>query len=380
VGTLNTPLRVLWLVKGLGRGGTEQLLCSSIRHLDRQRFEVEVAYVLPWKSALVATLEAEGVPVHCLGGTGLGALRWPLRLRSLVRRRRFDLVHTHSPAPAVMARGVLRPSKPLLLHTEHNMWPRARFTTRWTNAVTLWRNAHVLAVSQAVADTIRRPRVVPKSVWPTVEVAYQGIEGDRVRSARTGRTSARRLLGLGEEELVVGTVGNLTAKKDQRSLLDALARLAAEHPHLRGVIIGLGPLEEELKAHAQELGLGDKVLFCGLRDDVPDVLPALDVFVLSSLFEGLPIALIEAMATGLACVATSVGGVPELVTDASSAVLVPPRSVDAMVDAIGALLADPGRRQRMGDAAATVGKTLDIAAAVKDLEATYERLAAGADA
>src|SRR5262245_42664348 len=112
-------LSILLLVKGLGRGGTEQLLTSTVRHADRDRFRFEVAYLLPWKDALVEELREEGAVVTCLdGGRGVG---WVARLRELAER--VDLIHAHSPFPAIAARTVL-PRRLPFVYTEHNQWPR----------------------------------------------------------------------------------------------------------------------------------------------------------------------------------------------------------------------------------------------------------------
>ena len=121
------PARVLWLAKGLGRGGAEQLLAGCARHVDRNRFDVEVAYVLPWKDALVPELRAVGIPVFCLNGGRPADPRWALRLRRLAHERGYDLVHTHMPVPAVAARILLGGDgvgRPRLVHTEHNLWHR----------------------------------------------------------------------------------------------------------------------------------------------------------------------------------------------------------------------------------------------------------------
>ncbi|GAA4992652.1 hypothetical protein GCM10025734_21050 [Kitasatospora paranensis] len=157
--------RVLWLAKGLGRGGAEQLLLNCARHADTGRYEIEVAYVLPYKDALVPALEAAGVRVHCLGAAP-GAL-WPVRLRGLLAERRYDLVHSHMPIPAVAARlSAFGRRAPRLVHTEHNVWERYRTATRWANALTYRRNDAVIAVSHAVAATIGRRRPAPD--WVTV--------------------------------------------------------------------------------------------------------------------------------------------------------------------------------------------------------------------
>jgi glycosyltransferase involved in cell wall biosynthesis len=360
------PARVLMLTKGLGRGGTERLLAGAVRHLDRGRFHVEVAYLLPWKDAFVAEVEAAAVPVHCLDAPRATSLGWVGRLRRLVREHEIDLVHTHMPVPAAIARLALPGRHPAFVHTEHNLWGRYRPPTRLANRATYRRNAAVIAVSDGVAGSIRSQ--VP------VEVVAHGIDTGRLRPADDERRdAARRALGIDAEAPVVGTVGNLTAKKDQATLLAASARLAGEHPHLRVVLVGSGPLEHELRTRALRLGLGDAVVFAGSRDDVFDLLPAFDLFALSSRFEGLPIALLEAMASGVPPVVTRVGGVPEVVTDGEDGLLVEPGDPDGLATCLGKLLADPGRRAELGARAVERAAAFDLAHAVRRIEAIYDR-------
>ncbi|MFC8716673.1 glycosyltransferase [Kitasatospora sp. NPDC057198] len=357
--------RVLWLAKGLGRGGAEQLLVNCVRHADRSRYDIEVAYVLPHKDALVPALEAAGVPVHCLGGAP--GRRWPLRLRALLAERRYDLVHTHMPVPAVAAR-LLRPGggrRPRLVHTEHNLWERYRLPTRWANALTYRRNDAVVAVSHAVAAGIGRRR---PGGWLTV--VHHGPDLGGAPSGPAARRAARAELGLPEGALVVGTVGNLTAKKDQATLLAAFALLRGKEPDARLVLVGSGPLEAGLKARA-----GDGVLFAGMRADVPALLPGWDVFCLSSRQEGLPVALMEAMASGLPSVVTRVGGMPEILDDGVEGRLVAPGDPVELASAL-AELADPVRRGRMGAAARERAASFDVAGAQRAIERMYARVLA----
>ena len=187
------------------------------------------------------------------------------------------------------------------------------------------------------------------------------------------RRSARRLLGVGTDDLVVGTVGNFTRKKDQESLLRAVARLVPDLPSLRVVLIGSGPLENDLRALAASLRIAEVTDFTGSRDDVREVLPGLDVFALSSRFEGLPIALLEALAAGVACVATSVGGVPEVLTDGEDGLLVGPGDPDALAAAIRKLLADAAFRAGMGSRAGWRARDFRIDRAVRRIEQVYDR-------
>jgi glycosyltransferase involved in cell wall biosynthesis len=361
---------VLWLAKGLGFGGSEQLLVNAVPHLDRSRYTVEVAYVLPWKDALVGALEDQGVSVHRLGGGHPLDLRWVGRLRALVRTGDFDLVHTHMPYPAIAARLALPPGL-VLVHTEHNMWDRYRRPTAWGNALTWGRNRLIIAVSEGVASSIRP---LPFGPVPPVEVVVQGIDVAAASSGPVARAEARRLLDLGPDEPVVGTVGNFTAKKDQAMLLAAFATLLAAHPSARLVLVGGGPLEQDLHTHAARLGISDHVHFTGVRPDVLLLLPAFDVFALSSRFEGLPIALLEALASGLPCVATTAGGIPEVIEDGREGFLVAPGDVEAMGARLAQLIEDPAQRVEMGRAAAARGARCDIEPAVRRLQGLYDEV------
>lgn len=335
--------------------------------MDAERFAPEIAYLLPWKDAFVEEIRAAGTPVRCLDAPKPYSLGWLRRLRRLVREHDIALVHTHMPLPAVMARLVLpstRRGGPTFVHTEHNMWGRYRWATRWANRLTYRRNAAVIAVSDGVAQSIEA--TVP------VEVVIHGIDGEAMHHGAEARTAARLALGLGREAPVVGTVGNFTAKKDHATLLDAFAQVHADRPGARLMLVGLGPLEDQLRDQAERLGVADAVLFTGMRDDVFELLPALDVFVLSSRFEGLPIALLEAMASGVAPVATRVGGIPEVITDGEDGLLVDPGDPGLLAAALTKLLADDTDRTRMATAARHRAADFDLGKAVRHIESVYE--------
>ena len=367
--------RVLWLAKGLGRGGAEQLLVNCARHADTSRYEIEIAYVLPWKDALAPALEAAGLRVHCLGaapGTpGRADPRWPWRLHRLLADRQYGLVHTHMPVPAAAVRLLaLGRHAPRLVHTEHNVWDRYRTATRWANALTYRRNDAVIAVSHAVAASVPPGRRYPGD-W--LSVVHHGPDLTGAPTGPQARADARAALGLPADAVVIGTVGNLTPKKDQATLLTAYAELRREHPRARLVLIGAGPLDGRLRTRAAELGLDD-VVFAGSRPDVPALLAGLDVFALSSRQEGLPVALMEAMTSGLPSVVTRVGGMPEVLDDGEQGYLVPPADPGALSEALGRLVADPALRGRLGAAARERSARFDVAGAQQAVEAVYRRV------
>lgn len=362
-------VKVLLLIKGLGRGGAEQLLVSTVRHADAGRFEFRVAYLLPWKDALVGELRAEGADVRCLDGAR--GVAWTGRLRDMARDA--DVVHVHSPYPAVGARLRL-PRRLPLAYTEHNEWPRYHRATYWGNALTYGRNDHVFAVSERVRESIRLPRALGLRRLPPVETLLHGPDPALLARAAID-DGARAELCDDDGALVVGTVANLKAHKGIDVLLDAVPLVLREVPRTRFVIVGQGPLEHDLRARSSALGLNGAVRFTGFREDAARLANAFDVFVLPSLHEGLPIALLEAMSLGRPSVVTPVGGVPEVVSDGEDALVVPASTPPALATAIVELLRDADLRARLGANAKVRAAAFDIRTAVRRMQDVWTELA-----
>lgn len=361
------PIRVLWLIKGLGAGGAERLLAASAAHRDRTRIEASVAYLLPHKTALVPLVERSGVRVSCLGGRAGWDLRWLVRLRRRLRTEPVDVVHVHSPLAALGARAVLRTlprrARPRLVTTEHSLWDGHRPLVRWGTALTCGRDDATLTVSDAVQ------RSLPARVRARSEVVVHGVDTEALRDM-AAPDEARAELGV-NGSIVIGTVANLRAAKGYEDLLAAARIVLDEEPGVRFVAVGQGPLEHRIRALHTELGLGERFTLLGFRGDAPRVMSAFDVFCLASRHEGLPVALMEALALGLPVVATRVGGVPEIVTDGIEARLVAPARPALLAGALLELVRDPDRRAAMAAAAAARGRTLSVDAAVRRTEAVY---------
>lgn len=367
------PIRVLWLTKGLGPGGAERLLVSFATIADRQRFDLRVAYLLPWKNHFVAELAALGVPAVCLDGHGEVDPRWVRRLRALVRAARIDVVHAHSPLVAALARPALRTlprrERPALIGTEHNLWSSHHPATRWANRLTLPLEDSTIAVSDEVRASM------PARLAGRVEVVIHGVDVDSIASRRSEREVARAELGVGSDELLVATIANLRANKDYPTMLRAAQQLVDAGEPVRFVSVGQGPLAGELEEERNRLGLGERFRFLGYRPDPVRILVAADVFCLSSRFEGLPISLLEAMAAGLPVVATRVGGIPTVVTDGREGRLVASGDPTALAAAV-AELRDAGFRARCAAAAAEQVRGFAIDRAVERQQELYEELVA----
>ena len=364
-------MRVLHVVKGLGPGGAERLLVS-LSGVRRPDLAFDVAYVLPQKDHLVGELVETGAATHLLAGRrGLADPRWPVRLVRLVRSIEPDVVHLHSPAVAAVARPLLRalPGRRVVVSTEHNVWSSFDPISRWANAATLPLSDARLAVSDEVRASVgARHRA-------TVEVSVQGIPLSTLTARRQERAAARAALGLRPHDVLVATVANFREKKDYPTLLEA-ASLCADHPHLQFVAIGQGPLEADLHALHARLQLGTGFRFLGYHPDPPGVLAGADLFTLTSRHEGLPIALLEAMALEVAPVVSAVGGIPQVITDGLDGVLLPPGDPDGFARAFRDLADAPARRKRLGEAAGQRADAFDIARTEEELEALYARLLA----
>jgi glycosyltransferase involved in cell wall biosynthesis len=361
---------VLWLAKGLGPGGMERLLLTHARTADRDRFDFVVGYLIERPNSLRPDLEAAGVPCVDVGGGHPEDPRWVRRVLRLIDELRIDVVHVHSPMVAAVLRPALRTRRrrPALLYTEHNSWSDYSSITRAANRLTYPLDDRHVAVSAAARDS------APPRLRSGIELLVHGIELDAVRGRAVERDAVRRELGLAGGDVLVGAVANLRPQKNYPLLLDAARRVIDRRDDVRFVALGHGPLEHELVARRDDLGLGDRFRFLGHVPDAPRLMAAFDVFALSSDVEGLPVALMEACALGLPVVATAVGGVPHVV-DESIGRLVPPGQVGPLADAIIELADDPDLRRRLGAASADRASRFDARVAVRRIEELYSEAA-----
>ena len=333
-------IAVLHLITELNIGGAEKSLARLLAHLDRDRFAPAVACLYGGDSPVADEIRALKVPVFDLGMTA--KWRWDAlwRLYRLLRRGRPAILHTwmfHANIPG-RALGRLA-GVPIVISGERTMGMESRWRY-WLNRLTAPLTDRVTCVSQQVADFVVNHVGISQD---KVVVIPNGIEVPDVERP-AGRRQARIGLGLPADQVVVGTVARLDPVKRLDVLLQALRSL----PDAYAVIIGDGPERAGLLALSKRLELTDRVRFVGHQENVWAWLAALDVFVLSSDWEGMPNALLEAMAAGLPVVATEVGGIPDVMVESVNGFLVPPRDPTSLAQAITHLLDDPDLRQQMG--------------------------------
>ena len=368
---VEAPKTVLWLAKGLGKGGMEQLLLNHARAGDRTAFSYRAAYLVDRPHSVVEDLRTEGVPVRRLGNGRIANPRWIRDLIAELRSGEVDILHVHSPLPGSIARVVLAVTRRRVnvMVTEHNRWDRYARPTRWVNRATFGLNDAALAVSADCRSTM------PPRIQGRVRVLEHGIDADVVLKSLDQRQRVREDLGIAADAIVVGTVANLRDQKNYPLMLATAEQVLAEHPNVVFLAVGQGPLESKLNQLHDELGLGDHFRFLGFRSDATDVMAALDVFMLSSHHEGLPVALMEAMTLGLPVVSTAVGGIPEMVTDDREGRLVADGSERELIQALNEVINDTALRARYGERSrATALERFSAAAATAEVEAIYREV------
>jgi glycosyltransferase involved in cell wall biosynthesis len=368
---VSARIRVLFVVGNFVAGGAERHLLELWKRIDRARFEVTIACFRA-EGQFTDEVRALGWPVHDLRVTGpiysLAGLRGLARLVSLTRDARPDVMHGYLYGPnlfAVLAgrlcgvRAVVVAKRNVDAFETPRQVALQRLAHRWAT--------HVTAVSETVAGTVVALGV-PRE---RITVIPNGVDVERFRVPPAPRAE----LGAADGVPLIGSVGCLAPRKDQGTLLEALARLDARGVAYRCALVGDGPDRAALEAQVARLGLGERVRFLGERPDVERLLPALDLFVLSSREEGIPNALLEAMAAGRASVATAVGGTPEVMEDGVSGWLVPPHDADALAAALADALARPAEAARRAAAARAAAEAMSIDGMARRHEDFYARVA-----
>jgi glycosyltransferase involved in cell wall biosynthesis len=329
-------IKVFYVINNLHIGGAEQLLVNLASYLERERFEMVVCAL--WSDGPIGqALREAGVTVHCLGKKP--SLYSPGTLYDLIRltrREKPDVVHAQLFAANFYGRlAGMMSGVPVLISTEQNVIQGKRRLHIWADRALARRTDAIIAVSQAVRQAIAAELRYPSA---PLEVIYNPVDLDTFRPDKR-REEFRAALGLEPEQIALGAVGRLVKAKGHRYLLEALAVLLPEHPQARLLIIGGGALRGELEELGRELGVAGAVQFLGMRRDIPDLLNALDIFVFPSIWEGLPVALLEAMACRLPVVASDIAPVREVVGGRQAALLVPPADSRGLAGAIARLIA-----------------------------------------
>ena len=337
-------INVLFIIKPERAAGAEMVLLQAAARLNRERFRVFAGLLTPDRENLLPP-HLTPINFNLPGLNGWVWLRFFLHLCWVLHRYRIQLIHTNSYVPGNYARPAAALMRvPVIVDHWHGF---TRFSRKRKIICRLL--GRVTDLSLAVSQGVRDYLIEPGGLDPArVRVVPNGVDLERLRQHRP-RNEVRRELGLTSGARVVGLVARLDHwGKGHREFFAALSALKERYP-IEALIIGGGRRAEEMRQLVADLGLAGRVHFLGQRPDIPDLLSALDIFVLPSHSEGVSLALLEAMAAGLPVIATRVGGLPEVVTDGVNGLLMPPQDPEALAQALARLLDDPALAKELGE-------------------------------
>lgn len=368
MGTIKT-INVCHLASGDLWAGAEVQLATLIAGLTKFQ-DVRLTVILLNSGILADRLGECGIPVRILEERSHNAVQLLFQIRRILSEERFDILHTHRYKENIL--GGLAGAMvgvPHQIRTVHGM--REPFVGFKSVKSRVYRMLDMLVarsrikMSIAVSCDIER-QLSARYGADRVVMIHNGIDCERLRLT-TSPAVVRQRLGVDVTHKLIGSVGRLTPVKGYQYLLGAFRRIAERDSNARLVLVGDGPERLRLESLAWEYGIDKKVIFYGFTSDVGEILAALDVFVLSSLHEGISISLLESLALGIPSVVTAVGGNPEVVRHNETGLLVPPLDEPALADAIVSLLDNPGRTAAMREA----GRKLVETEFSKDAMATH---------
>jgi glycosyltransferase involved in cell wall biosynthesis len=348
-----TPVNVLEMVAS-ARGGAASHLLDLATHLDSQVYRVQVAMSEDGGNVTAADFARQGIPFHSLeiaGGFSPSAVQTVRHLLTSV-----DLLHLHGARAALFGRlaaATLGRRRPRIVYTVHGFAAPHYAPPRRQLLLGVERLLSPL-VDQfvAVSHDEKRALVAASVARPDqIAVVWNGIDVARFQTSKMDSAALRRELGVPTEAILITTTCRLFKPRDFVTLLQAMRQVVDGAPSAHLLIVGDGPLRAEIEAQRDALGLSQRVTLAGWRRDMPELYAASDLFVLTTWgWEGLPLTILEAMAAGKPVVATRAGGIPEIVVEGETGLLVEPRNPAALAQALARMVAEPVLRRQAGSA------------------------------
>lgn len=363
-------MQTLQIIKSLGRGGAETLLAETLKVHNQKQFEFHYIYFLPWKNQLVESLLSNGGKVTCIEASN--NIQLLLKVRAVIRyvkAHNIKLIHAHLPWAGIVARIAGALTNVPVIYTEHNKQERYHFATRWMNLATLNALTMLVAVSKDVEQSILRFKPTLKAPLRTL------VNGVNLTSFNpeyhTGR-DIRTELGITKNAFVIGTIAVFRSQKRIDLWIDVAKEIIKKRPGTHFIIVGDGPLREVLVQKIDQLHLRPYVHMVGLQTEVRPYLATFDLYMMSSIFEGLPIALLEAMASSVAVISTDAGGIKEVIRPGVDGLLCSVKEPDKLTDLAIELIDDPAKRNRLAaQARVRVSENFSLEKMVKSLEDLY---------
>lgn len=366
-------LKVLQLVSSLTVGGAEQIVLTLAERIDPGRFETHVCSLsVVGQNKLQPAFEQLQIPLLPLNARHAYDLAVAQQVRQYARQQQIDLIHTHLTDADIIGRLVGRSLRLPVLSTMHNMphnYARQRRDRYWLQRFTArMLSSHLVAVSAKIRELYVQQWRIPPARISTI---YNSVRMEHFLAVPAGVPETREFAGP-----IITNVARFNPQKAQHNLLAAVPAVLEKFPQATFLLVGKGHLEPKLRQQAANLGINDRVVFTGVRHDIPAILAQSDLFVLSSAWEGMPLSVIEAMAAARAVLVTDVGGNAELVQNGRSGLVVPPNDVPALEKGLLALLQDKPARLALGAAARQrVQRLFNTERFVQQYESLYTALA-----
>jgi len=362
-------------------GGTERMILALLEGLDRNKYEPFLCAIKPG-GALLPEAEKLGVKAVTLNAGSRTDLPALCGIIPMLRKEKPGILHTFLFHANIAGRIAGRMcGVPVIISSQRSV---DKWRKPWHSALDKWTSGLCnLIISNSEAGRkalIEREKIDPARVI----TIHNGINAEKFAAAACGADAgaARKAFGFAPGDTVLGIIANLRAVKGHKFLLKAFQNVRRTTPdvRLKLLVVGEGKLEGELKDLADKLGVSNDTVFAGFRDEIPRVLAAIDIFVLPSLWEGFPVSVIEAMASGKPVIASRAGGIPEAIVEGETGLLVPPGDVPALEKAIEALAGSPELAKKMGEAGRKkAGSEFGIEKMISKTEGVYERLTGNRD-
>jgi glycosyltransferase involved in cell wall biosynthesis len=362
-------IRVLHIIKSLGRGGAEMLLPETLRLHDQKKFEFHYIYFLPWKNQMADEIQKHGGILTCMPAHN--NIQLILKVWSIVqyvRDHKIQLIHAHLPWAGVVARMVGKMTSVKVIYTEHNKQERYHFATRLMNLATMNWLSRIIAVSHDVQESIQKHK---KNLRPTLQVLLNGVNTFNFSPGLFSGEEIKKKFAIAPEAPVIGTVAVFRFQKRLDLWLEIAREISKKIPEAHFIIVGDGPLKNELLKKAESLSM-EQIHFAGLQTDVRPYLAAMDIYMMTSIFEGLPVALLEAMACGCTPVSTDAGGIKEVITHGTDGLLCSVNEPMVLVEYAIDLLHNDVKCKRLGDTARRkIEDSFSLSKMVNELEVVY---------
>ena len=367
-----SKIKILHIIKSLGRGGAEMLLPQTLKLHNKEKFEFHYIYFLPWKDQMVEEIKSFGGKVTCFAtSNNIKLLQQSGKIISYCKENQIDIIHCHLPWSGFLGRLVHKKSGIPLVYTEHNIQERYHIATKVLNKITFNFQNVAIGVSQDVTRSIKE-NIHPKIPLETI---LNGVNTEFFQRDVEKGKAIRNKYAIPQDAVVVGNIAVFREQKGLPVWLKAFQKITREYPLVYGILVGAGPLEDEIKSLVKEMNLNKNLVLPGLQTDTVSYFSAMDIFMMSSNFEGLPIALLEAMSMECAVVSTKAGGVVEVIQHDKNGLLCETEHWECLADQVISLVQNKEKQQVFQRAARErVKKQFSLKTMVNELEACYLKL------